>query len=68
MDALIVAGVSKFQGSQFSVKKSIHLIKDDEITLDHLNSNIKDGNELLSKKRIELDNIKEMKSKYADKS
>lgn len=31
MDALIVAGVSKFQGSQFSVKKDIHLTKDDEI-------------------------------------
>jgi anaerobic magnesium-protoporphyrin IX monomethyl ester cyclase len=31
MDALIVAGVSKFQGSQFSVKKGIHLTKDDEI-------------------------------------
>ena len=31
MDALIVAGVSKFQGSQFSVKKGIHLSKDDQI-------------------------------------
>jgi len=31
MDALIVAGVSKFQGSQFSVKKGIHLTKDDDI-------------------------------------
>jgi anaerobic magnesium-protoporphyrin IX monomethyl ester cyclase len=31
MDALIVAGVSKFQGSQFSVKKGIHLTRDGEI-------------------------------------
>jgi anaerobic magnesium-protoporphyrin IX monomethyl ester cyclase len=31
MDALIVAGVSKFQGSQFSVKKDIHLTKDNKI-------------------------------------
>jgi anaerobic magnesium-protoporphyrin IX monomethyl ester cyclase len=31
MDVLIVAGVSKFRGSQFSVKKGIHLTKDDEI-------------------------------------
>ena len=31
MDALIIAGVSKFQGSQFSLKKGIHLSKDDKI-------------------------------------
>ncbi len=31
MDALIIAGVSKSQGSQFSVKKGIHLTKDDKI-------------------------------------
>jgi len=31
MDVLIIAGVSKFQGSQFSIKKDIHLTKDDEI-------------------------------------
>ncbi|MEJ2658234.1 MAG: radical SAM protein [Desulfobacterales bacterium] len=31
MDVLIVSGVSKFQGSQFSVKKGIYLTKDDEI-------------------------------------
>jgi anaerobic magnesium-protoporphyrin IX monomethyl ester cyclase len=31
MDALIIAGVSKFQGSRFHLKKGIHLTKDGEI-------------------------------------
>jgi len=31
MDVLIIAGVSKSKGSQFSVKKGIHLTKDDKI-------------------------------------
>ncbi|MBW1817696.1 MAG: radical SAM protein [Deltaproteobacteria bacterium] len=35
MDAIIIAGVSKSQGSQFSLKKGIHLTKDDEIMSYH---------------------------------
>jgi len=63
----IKESVNKFKSEHNSgsdIKtKSEKIIKNDEVFLDKLNSKLKEENDLLTKKREELDNIKEMKSK-----
>lgn len=63
----ITGNIEKFKSdrsSNINIKdKSEKNIKGNETTLDDLNSKIKLENDLLTQKRSELDNIKEMKSK-----